>query len=33
MRAADEVPTQFRKFGRECLTLVVWTQFRGEAAK
>jgi hypothetical protein len=28
---ADEVPTQFRKFDRGCLTLVVWTQFRGKA--
>jgi hypothetical protein len=26
-------PTQFRRFDRGCLTLVVWTQFRGKAAK
>jgi hypothetical protein len=30
---ADEVPTQFRRLDRGCLTLVVWTQFRGKAAK
>jgi hypothetical protein len=30
---AGEVPTQFRKFDRGCLTLVVWTQFRGKAKK
>jgi hypothetical protein len=28
-----EVPSQFRKFDRGCLTLVVWTQFRGKAKK
>ena len=30
---AGEVPSQFRKFDRGCLTLVVWTQFRGKAKK
>ena len=30
---AGEVPIQFRKFDQGCLTLVVWTQFRGKAAK
>lgn len=30
---AGEVPIQFRKFDRGCLTLVVWTQFRGKARK
>lgn len=30
---AGEVPSQFRKFDRGCLTLVVWTQFRAKAKK
>lgn len=28
-----EVPAQFRTFDRGCVTLVVWTQFRGKAKK
>jgi hypothetical protein len=28
-----EVPTKFRKFDRGCLTLVIWTEFRGKAKK
>ncbi len=28
-----DVPAQFRKFDRGCVTLVVWTQMRGKAKK
>lgn len=30
---AGEVPIKFRKFDRGCLTLVIWTEFRGNAKK
>jgi hypothetical protein len=30
---AGEVPMKFRKFDRGCLTLVIWTEFRGKAKK
>ena len=29
----DEVPTRFRSMGDKCLTLVIWTEFRGKAKK
>jgi hypothetical protein len=29
----DEVPTRFRTMGSNCLTLVIWTEFRGKAKK
>lgn len=30
---SGEVPNQFRRLDRGCLTMVVWTQFRGKAKK
>jgi hypothetical protein len=30
---AGEVPNQFRRLDHGCLTIVVWTQFRGKAKK
>jgi protocatechuate 3,4-dioxygenase beta subunit len=29
----DEVPSRFRAMGGNCLTLVIWTEFRGKAKK
>ena len=29
----DEVPSRFRRLGANCLTLVIWTEFRGKAKK
>ena len=29
----EDVPARFRRFGQGCVALVLWTQFRGKAAK
>ena len=29
----EDVPARFRRFNEGCIAVVVWTQFRGKAAK